>query len=194
MTDGLDALPPHSDQNEAVVPFEAHNRKPTLPRIQPVFDKSFIDNISIEPHGKWKELKVHSYFKIGHRRFDVGQDIFVNNSDIPQGSNLSEKDLYKLWPAKIIEIRVDGLKGVFILVGWYYWPEGLPGGRQNHHLINELIASNHVDIIAATTVATHAQIRSWQGRNGPEKLKGFFCVDYYDVVEKRVYSLVMSGA
>jgi hypothetical protein len=48
-----------------------------------------------------------------------------------------------------------------------YRPEDLPGGRQPHHGESELIASNHMDIIEALSVADRADVIHWD--ENPEK-------------------------
>jgi hypothetical protein len=52
-------------------------------------------------------------------------------------------------------------------VYWQYRPEDLPGGRQPHHGASELIASNHMDIIEALSVADKANVIHWD--DDPEK-------------------------
>jgi hypothetical protein len=51
---------------------------------------------------------------------------------------------------------------VYLRVCWLYRPEDLPGGRKPYHGLNELIASNDMAIIDATTVDGRANVIHWQ--------------------------------
>lgn len=51
---------------------------------------------------------------------------------------------------------------MYLRIYYLYKPEELPGGRQPHHGESELIASNHMDIIEALTVADKAEVVHWE--------------------------------
>lgn len=55
-------------------------------------------------------------------------------------------------PARILEIRALDAKNVYIRLYWLYTPDQLPSGRQPHHGKDELIATNHMEIIDAQRV------------------------------------------
>ncbi|KAG7403302.1 Chromatin remodeling protein SHL [Fusarium oxysporum f. sp. rapae] len=84
------------------------------------------------------------------------------------------KHIYKsneYWVAFILEICASDTYHVYARVYWMYWPEDLPDstldgektvqGRQPYHGVNELIASNHMDIINVTSVIGPAIVNQW---------------------------------
>jgi hypothetical protein len=42
-----------------------------------------------------------------------------------------------------------------------YWPEQLPKGREVYHGKDELIASNHMEVLDVTTFAGKASVEQW---------------------------------
>jgi hypothetical protein len=81
--------------------------------------------------------------------FVVGDDVLIMQDEtVDDGPHLSP-ELQGRWVGRIIEIRAADPENVFILINWYNRPEDLPGkGRQPHHGMNEVLATNDVDIIA----------------------------------------------
>lgn len=69
----------------------------------------------------------------------------------------------------ISEFRAESQEKVYVKVFWLYWPDELPGGRQPYHGKRELILSNHVDIIEAQTIATHAEVSFWDENDDSNK-------------------------
>jgi hypothetical protein len=62
---------------------------------------------------------------------------------------------------RVLEVRAGDASHVYLRVYWLYRPEDLPRGRQSHHGDSELIASNHMDIIEALSVADRAEVVHW---------------------------------
>ena len=56
------------------------------------------------------------------------------------------------WKAKVLEVRALDEEHVYIRVSWLNRPEDLAGGRRDYHGKNELVPTNQIDIIDATTV------------------------------------------
>ncbi|KAL2132279.1 hypothetical protein VTI74DRAFT_3993 [Chaetomium olivicolor] len=89
----------------------------------------------------------------------------VNNNDPLQRRKKSEGDRV----ARILEIRASDEHHVYARVYGMYWPDELPQathdgrktaqGRQPYHGMNELIASNHMDIINVVSVTSQAQVK-----------------------------------
>ncbi|KAH6632474.1 hypothetical protein F5144DRAFT_252554 [Chaetomium tenue] len=83
------------------------------------------------------------------------------------------------WVSHILEIRASDEHHVYARACWMYWPDELPQGthdgrktiqgRQHYHGINELIASNHMDIINVMSVASQARVKQWDGKNDEGK-------------------------
>ncbi|RYP02620.1 hypothetical protein DL764_005702 [Monosporascus ibericus] len=86
-------------------------------------------------------------------------------------SFVREGKLESDWVAKILEIRASDENHVYVRVYWMYWPDELPSGtregrrtiqgRQSYHGQDELIASNHMDIISVFSVAALATVNCW---------------------------------
>ncbi|KAH0535917.1 hypothetical protein FGG08_007176 [Glutinoglossum americanum] len=142
--------------------------------------------VVVRPRDKWEALKQRSIFMINDELFRVGQNVFINHSNITQGTDLSETDLHNFWAAEVVEIRANDAQHVYLRIAWYYWPEELSGGRKYYHGSKELIASNHMEIIHATTVAGRASISRWQENDGSEELDGFFWRQRLDVMTKKL--------
>ncbi|KAK5218839.1 hypothetical protein LTR47_011659 [Exophiala xenobiotica] len=78
-------------------------------------------------------------------------------------------DKENLWVGLISDFRAETHEKVYVRVFWLYWPEELPVGRQPYHGKRELILSNHVDIIQAQTIASHAEISYWDENDDSNK-------------------------
>jgi hypothetical protein len=78
--------------------------------------------------------------------FQIGQMIFVKREGEEDGI------------ARILEIRGGDAAHVYLRVCWSYQPEDIPGGRQLYHGRDELLASNHMDIIDARAVQDPADV------------------------------------
>lgn len=65
------------------------------------------------------------------------------------------------WAARILEIKGFDQAHVYLRVMWYYVPANLPGGRQEYHGSEELIASNDMSIVDECRVTGHADISHW---------------------------------
>ncbi|KAI9863215.1 MAG: hypothetical protein M1813_004035 [Trichoglossum hirsutum] len=149
-------------------------------------EELFSTPVVVRPSDKWEALKQRSIFMINDEPFRVGQSVFINHSNITQGTDLTEADLHGFWAAEVAEIRANDARHVYLRIAWYYWPKELPGGRRYYHGMKELVASNHMEIIHATTVAGRASIRHWQENDAPEELDGFFWRQRLDVMTKKL--------
>ncbi|KAK1754098.1 hypothetical protein QBC47DRAFT_35112 [Echria macrotheca] len=106
------------------------------------------------------------------------------------------KKLDEDWVARILEIRASDGHHVYARVAWMYFPDELPQGtydgkkivqgRQSYHGTNELIASNHMDIINAVSVTAQATVRQWYEENDDEVQQALYWRKAFDV---RTYEL-----
>ena len=85
-----------------------------------------------------------------------------------------EEEEGPFWVARVLEIRARDPSNIYLRVHWAYWPEDLPGGRQPYHGKNELIGSNHMEIIDVTTVAGKAEAEHWTEHDRQENPSGLF--------------------
>lgn len=117
--------------------------------------------------------------------FALHQYVFVNHSGIEHGADLSEADAKMFWVARVLEIRAVDPEHVYLRVFWSYWPDELPGGAQPYHGKNELIASNHMEIIDAMTVAGKANVQHWLENDEDDNPPDLFWRQTYDFFTKK---------
>ena len=109
--------------------------------------------------------------------YTSGQIVYVNrHTPIPPAPSADatederlQYDQENFWVGLISEFRAESQEKVYVKVFWLYWPDELPGGRQPYHGKRELILSNHVDIIEAQTIATHAEVSFWDENDDSNK-------------------------
>ncbi|KAK5630088.1 hypothetical protein RRF57_005803 [Xylaria bambusicola] len=95
------------------------------------------------------------------------------------------------WVARILEIRASDEHHVYARVYWMYWPDELPAGtlegkkyiqgRQPYHGQNELIASNHMDVINVVSVTAQATVNQWDETNEDEVQQALYWRQAFDV-------------
>lgn len=76
-------------------------------------------------------------------------DFILVSHDIAQYPVL---DSLSDWKAKVLEVRALDAQHVYVRVAWLNRPEDLPGGRQQHHGVKELMPTNQMDVINALAV------------------------------------------
>ena len=88
-----------------------------------------------------------------------------------------------MWIGKIQEARAENENKVFLRVFWFYWPEELPVGIQHYHGQQEVVLSNHADIVDATTISGPAEISHWNESDEQDdiSLKALFWRQTYDI-------------
>jgi hypothetical protein len=62
------------------------------------------------------------------------------------------------WVGRIQQVKAAKQDEVYVRIFYLYWPEELPKGRETYHGTNELVLSNHADIIDATSIMNEAEI------------------------------------
>ncbi|KAF1959377.1 hypothetical protein CC80DRAFT_545754 [Byssothecium circinans] len=111
---------------------------------------------------QWRTLSRYRKFTFDQYTFAIGDTVFVKHSQ--EEKTRTEDAPVERWIAKILEIRARDAMHVYLRVYWLYRPEDLPGGRQSYHGPYELIASNHMDLIEATTVDELANVSYYEER------------------------------
>lgn len=85
--------------------------------------------------------------------------------------SLSEGELLEwrrvhCWVGRIQEVRAATAEDVYIRVFWLYWPDELPGGgRERYHGRQEVILSNHVDIVSSNVISSKVDVERWDEYN-----------------------------
>lgn len=139
----------------------------------------------VTPTQRWTDMTRYNSFVLnGVKYYSEGFIFVANNSTIERQRNPGEtmqprKKSDDDWVARILEIRASDEHHVYARVYWMYWPDELPpgtqdgkrlveGGRQPYHGMNELIASNHMDIINVVSVTASATVNQWDETNEEE--------------------------
>ncbi|OAA64974.1 Bromo adjacent region [Cordyceps fumosorosea ARSEF 2679] len=130
----------------------------------------------IDQRKQWMSMTRYNSFVLNGLKFLNGEFIFIANDDAIERQKSGKLPKHEVgprdfWVARILEIRASDEHHVYARVFWMYSPDELPAatmsgqktaaGRQPHHGINELIASNHMDIINVVSVVQCAQVKHW---------------------------------
>ncbi|KAL9006175.1 MAG: hypothetical protein Q9188_001054 [Gyalolechia gomerana] len=94
--------------------------------------------------------------------------------------------------ARILEIRARDPQNVYARVYWVHRPEDIPGGRQPWHGENELIASNHMEIVDALTFVKRVNVVHWVEEDriqAPAPAEGMYWRQMYDFLAGEVSPL-----
>lgn len=82
--------------------------------------------------------------------------VYINNGELAQWEETDDDK--KFWIARVLEVRASSPSAVYLRVYWMYWPSELHSGPEYYHGKSELVASNHMEIIDAMTVAGKAEV------------------------------------
>ncbi|KAK3341102.1 hypothetical protein B0T25DRAFT_330612 [Lasiosphaeria hispida] len=158
----------------------------------------------VDPAKKWTDMTRYNSFVLnGVKYFSEGFIYVANDSSIERQKGASSHEPMQPrkksdddWVARILEIRASDEHHVYARVYWMYWPDELPQGthdgkkmvqgRQPYHGINELIASNHMDIINVVSVTSPAVVKQWYEENDDEIQQALYWRQAFDV---RTYEL-----
>ncbi|KAK3941494.1 hypothetical protein QBC46DRAFT_99875 [Diplogelasinospora grovesii] len=158
----------------------------------------------VDPSKKWTEMTRYNSFVLnGVKYFSEGFIYVANDSSIERQKQVAHSEPMRPrkksdddWVARILEIRAADEHHVYARVYWMYWPDELPQGthdgkkivqgRQPYHGANELIASNHMDIINVVSVTSQATVRQWYEENEEEIQNALYWRQAFDV---RTYEL-----
>ncbi|KAI8960780.1 hypothetical protein F5Y11DRAFT_253791 [Daldinia sp. FL1419] len=151
----------------------------------------------VQPYQKWMDMTRYNSFVLNGVKYWSEGFIFVaNSSTIERQKNPSDalqprKKSDDDWVARILEIRAADEHHVYARVYWMYWPDELPAGtqdgkktiqgRQWYHGANELIASNHMDVINVVSVTAAATVNQWDETNEDEVQPALYWRQAFDV-------------
>lgn len=154
----------------------------------------------VTPAKDWMDMTRYNSFVLnGVKYFSEGFIYVANDSSIQRQKTKPAQPRKKSdddWVARILEIRASDEHHVYARVHWMYWPDELPPGthdgrktissRQPYHGMNELIASNHMDIINVVSVTSQAVVKQWYEENDEEIQNALYWRQAFDV---RTYEL-----
>ncbi|RYP43096.1 hypothetical protein DL770_011850 [Monosporascus sp. CRB-9-2] len=151
----------------------------------------------VQPFQKWVDMTRYNSFVLnGVKYYSEGFIFVANSSTIERQKNPNEalqprKKSDDDWVARILEIRASDEHHVYARVYWMYWPDELPAGtqegrrtiqgRQSYHGQNELIASNHMDVINVVSVTAAATVNQWDETNEDEVQPALYWRQAFDV-------------
>ncbi|RMZ81213.1 hypothetical protein DV737_g2642, partial [Chaetothyriales sp. CBS 132003] len=153
--------PPQTESRSQVLDVFAESDTPGPTELQ-------ID-YTIVPGTEWNEMRRYRNVKYQDNDFPVDSFILVNRTyppPAPPPADASKEQILhyqrtNMWVGKIREARAQSEHRVFLRVFWLYWPEELPGGPQVYHGQQELVLSNHVEVVEATTISGPAEVSHW---------------------------------
>ena len=126
---------------------------------------------------------------VQNNKFPTGSVVYINKHNPPPKSpdpDASESailafDKENQWVGQVLEVKAANPSEVWLRVFWLYWPEELPDGRKAYHGNQELIMSNHMEIIDAKSVASGAEISHWDEKDEDQDVGHRFWRQFYNV-------------
>ncbi|KAJ4177272.1 hypothetical protein NW767_015179 [Fusarium falciforme] len=163
-----------------------------------------IDHYTVEPRQQWDKMGRYNSFILKDKKFQRGDFVLVANETTRERTNNARDskqmtgESSRFWIAYILEIRAADENRVFARVYWMYWPDELPPGtfsgkksiqgRQPYHGRNELIASNHMDVIDVLCVEGPASVKQWMESSDDDLNSEFIWRQRFDCHQKRLTS------
>ncbi|MCJ1354639.1 MAG: hypothetical protein MMC33_004628 [Icmadophila ericetorum] len=144
---------------------------------------------TILPGSNWSAMRKYKNFVVGESTFGVHDFIYVNSGQRGEDDAEEDEESHKDWIARVLEVRATDPTHVYLRIYWMYWPEELPAGREKYHGKNELVASNHMEIIDAMTVSDQAEIVHWGEKDDDPMLTGLYWRQRYNYITKKLSPL-----
>ncbi|KIW48219.1 uncharacterized protein PV06_00830 [Exophiala oligosperma] len=137
-------------------------------------------NYAIRPGEQYRKLHQYRNAKFReptHALYSSGQVVYISQRmpvppPPPAEATEDERlqyDKEHFWVGLIAEFRAGNTEQVYVRVFWFYWPEELPMGRKPYHGKNELVLSNHVDLVEAQTISSLVEISHWNENDDSNK-------------------------
>ncbi|KAK3117395.1 hypothetical protein LTR53_001309 [Teratosphaeriaceae sp. CCFEE 6253] len=151
----------------------------------------------VKPANNWMSLKGYKKFTVGDESIGVGECILVKHQDADDAAAAAANrvDLAAQWKAKVLEVRALDPEHVYIRVAWLNRPEDLESGRKPYHGANELIPTNHLDIIDAMTINGQLHLYHWLEDEDDSEVPGIgehFWRQTYDFANTKTFSKLRS--
>ncbi|KAH6872034.1 hypothetical protein B0T10DRAFT_499817 [Thelonectria olida] len=153
---------------------------------------------------RWQAMTRYSTFVLNKVRYAKDDFVRVANEwtiERQRAAVSSAKDgrtkvLEKDWAARILDIRATDEHHVYALVCWMYSPDELSTGticgkksiqgRQPYHGLNELIASNHMDIINVVSVIEPAAVSHWSESDEEDLMNKLYWRQTYNCLNSQL--------
>ncbi|EWY79883.1 hypothetical protein FOYG_16948 [Fusarium oxysporum NRRL 32931] len=150
---------------------------------------------TVEPAKRWQDMTRYNSFVFNSIKYyregfvHVANESTVNDQKATNDGESGYKKSNGEWVARILEIRASDEHHVYVRVYWMYWPDELPPGRQPYHGTNELIASNHMDIINVVSVTAPAIVKQWIESDDEEIAAALYWRQAYDCRKPQLSSV-----
>ncbi|KAI4271541.1 MAG: hypothetical protein LQ337_005940 [Flavoplaca oasis] len=182
-------LAPRSQVLDTPFSIEMFQKISKHPYDDPTLPSKLNTVVHIRPEAIWASLSKYNSFIIRDHKYAVHHYVIVSRIEpLPGANDTIDGDAGICCPARILEIRARDAKNVYIRLYWLYTPEQLPNGRQPHHGKDELIATNHMEVIDAQRVLEPITVldlkqteESWQCSN-----QGMYWRQTYHVLTKEL--------
>ncbi|KAG6036180.1 hypothetical protein E4U19_003563 [Claviceps sp. Clav32 group G5] len=165
---------------------------------------------TVEPQKQWLEMTRYNSFVLNGFKYSHDEFVYVANDTTIElqrataknadgGATLQSTDY---WVARILEVRASDELHVYARVYWMYSPDEIPAGtsdgrktiagRQPYHGQNELLASNHMDVINVVSVAMKATVHHWIESDDDEVQDALYWRQAFNCRTSQVSSVVLT--
>ncbi|KAL8906136.1 MAG: hypothetical protein Q9171_006392 [Xanthocarpia ochracea] len=147
----------------------------------------------IQPEATWASLTRYHNFVLRGYKYSVHQFALIARFQaLPKPQSPLDTDAGICCPARILEIRARDAQNVYIRLYWLYMPSQLSSGRQQYHGRDELVATNHMEIVnAARTIEPFdvVDLRDREETTEGLNLSGYFRQTYHVLTKELSVSL-----
>ncbi|KAI9679977.1 MAG: hypothetical protein M1817_004992 [Caeruleum heppii] len=160
-----------------------NTRSPKLAKLQrgtmtdelSVFGEDLNIAYTVRPEEHWLGMKQYRNFVVGHENFSEHELVLVNHASADASGSLpAHLPEREYWTARVLEIRATDPQNVYLRVHWFYSPPELRDGAKPYHGKDELLPSNHQEVIDAMSVAGKANVRHWKEEDDEPVLEGMY--------------------
>ncbi|KAL2277528.1 hypothetical protein FJTKL_15365 [Diaporthe vaccinii] len=155
--------------------------------------KSMDVHYEVEPTERWSEMTRYNSFALNECKFKVDDYVSVSC-----GNSIDPRIEEEEWVARILEIRASDERHVYARIYWMYRPDKLPQitvdrgdkvqGRQSYHGEDELIASNHMDIINIVKVTEKTTV-NFDEDDHDQVQHSFYCRQVFNIQNQKLSSI-----
>ncbi|KAM4067644.1 BAH domain-containing protein [Hirsutella rhossiliensis] len=149
---------------KSVSPFEPIGKFKTCQSLDTLY--------TVKPYKRWSGMTRYRSFVLDNVKYHSDDFVYIANDKSVERQEAASEDpqhqrvlgLADCWVAKILEIRASDESHVYARVCWMYSPDELPANIVDHEKLvselsphyshNELIASNHMDVINVLLTVT----------------------------------------
>ena len=119
------------------------------------------DNFVSKPPFLTHSLTIYAltFYPVNEEQLSSSSTVRVLRSPHPDSS--PQDDISSVWIARVLEVRAHSAQHVYLRVFWIYKPADLPDGQQSYHGDQEMVVSNNMTVIDASSVVGGVDVRKW---------------------------------